>query len=308
MHDTEQIKGKNITLIVNPKAGKLVSEQRAERISSLLQKQECNVTCFYTEYAKHAIQIVKDNAHRSDVFVCCGGDGTLNEVVGAVTVYASGKPVGYIPAGTTNDFASTVGLSKNVDKSVKAITDGNISALDLGYIRQSGTYFTYVASFGAFTNVSYETTQESKNVFGHAAYILDGIRSLKDIKPYHMVLKTESEVIDGDFIFGSITNSMSLGGIMKFKKEDVSLNDGKFEVFLIKMPEQVQQFNEIMKNLIIQKHDEKYVRLLHASHIEMRFDSPTAFTADGEFAGEYTELTVDNINKGLKIYTQKDVV
>ncbi len=303
MSDAENVKGKNISLIINPKAGHLISQQRGNRIAELLQKHSCNVRLFYTERRGHAMQIVADNAKKTDIFICCGGDGTLNETVNGVMEHAPNTPIGYIPSGTTNDFASTMKLSKNLDRAVSVITSGCLFQTDIGRIKESGRYFSYIASFGAFTSVSYQTPQETKNVFGHAAYIFDGIKSLKDIKGHRVTVYTDDGVIDGDFVFGSITNSMSVGGVMSFKKNDVCLDDGKLEVLLISMPENPQQLSDIMFQLLNQKHDGKTVRLMHSSHIRMVFDAPTSFTADGEFAGEYVDISVDNVQKALKIYT-----
>ncbi len=307
MADSDNLKGKKISLIINPKAGHLVSQQKGREITELLQRRGCDVRLFYTEYSKHALQIINESREKTDIFVCCGGDGTLNEVVTSVFLNCPDKPIGYIPSGTTNDFAATVGLSKFTLKAVKTVTDGYLSSLDIGHITDTDKYFVYVASFGAFTSASYSTPQEAKNVFGHAAYVLDGMKSLKDIKSHHTRIKTDTEEFEGDYAFGSITNSMSVGGMFSFKKEDVCLNDGKFELLLVKQPENPQQIGEMMHMLLYREYDGNRVKLVHSSHIEIEFDDEQPFTSDGEFAGNYKKIVIDNINKGIRIYTPNEL-
>ncbi len=307
MWDSANVRGKKICLIINPKAGHQVSQIKSREIMELLQRRGCDVKLFYTEYSKHAMEIVRDNCGKADIFVCCGGDGTLNEVITAVMIHAPEIPIGYIPSGTTNDFAVTAGLSKLTPKAVKTVTDGCISTLDVGHIADTDKYFLYIASFGAFTSASYATPQEVKNVFGHAAYVFDGIRSLKDIKPHYARIKTDDGEIIGEYAFGSITNSMSVGGVFSFKKDDVCLNDGKFELLLVKKPENPQQIGEMMHMLLSHEYDGDRVKLVHSSHVEIEFDEEQSFTADGEFAGNYKKIVIDNISKAIKIYTPSEL-
>ncbi len=306
MFNVDCLQNMNVCLIINPKAGHAVSVEKGEKISNMLKKHGCNVECFYTAHTNHATELVEKNLGKADVFVCCGGDGTLNETVAGIMHCAADTPIGYIPSGTTNDFANTLGLPKNPEKAVEMIANGNIFRTDVGIINGTHRHFTYIASFGAFANVSYETPQDVKNMLGHTAYILDGIKSIKDIKPIHARIKADDWETEGSFIYGSVTNSMSVGGMISLKKDDVVLDDGKFEVLTVSAPENVQQLGETMRMLFNRKYDGKRVNLTHSSHVEFEFDKPISFTADGEFAGEYEKISIDNIPRGLKIYTTRN--
>ncbi len=303
MSQEYMLSGKKALLIVNPKAGRLISQQKADKIISQLDFVGCKTELCFTEYSKHATKLIEENHGKYDVFVCCGGDGTLNETVSGVMRYAKGSPIGYFPSGTTNDFAKTLGLSRSVEKNSEFMKNGLLNSFDVGYLKQQDMYFTYIASFGAFSAVSYATKQDMKNIFGHAAYIFDGIKSIKDIRAYRASVQADGQRIDGDFIFGSVTNTLSVGGVMNFRKDDVCLNDGKFELMLVRTPSSMQQFGEICVSLINKKFDEKNVIFLHASNITFDFDTPVAFTADGEFAAEHTVLDISNIQNGMNVFS-----
>lgn len=300
-----ELNGKKVALIVNPKAGKQISEEKAKKIITRLDKLNCETTLYFTEYSKHATKIVEENSDKFDVFMCCGGDGTLNETVSGVVRYAPDKPIGYFPSGTTNDFAKTLGLSKTIDKNFGCMEKGELAMLDVGYLAQQDMYFTYVTSFGIFSAVSYQTKQDLKNIFGHAAYIFDGIKSLKDIRSYNAKVTADSFTTQGNFIFGSVTNTLSVGGVMNFKKDDVKLNDGKFEILLVRMPSNMQTFGEICVSLMNKRYDEKNVILLHASEIKFEFEEQVAFTADGEFGGDHQVLEIKNLNKAMQVFSPR---
>ncbi len=305
MSDNYELNGKKAALIVNPKAGKQISEEKAKKIMTRLNKLNCETELYFTEYSKHATKLVEENSDKFDVFMCCGGDGTLNETVSGVIRYTDNKPIGYFPSGTTNDFAKTLGLSRTVEKNFGCMEKGTLTSLDVGYSVQQDMYFTYVASFGAFTAVSYKTKQDLKNLFGHAAYIFDGIKSLKDIRAYNVKVTADSYTTQGNFIFGSVTNTLSVGGVMNFKKDDVKLDDGLFEVLLVRMPSNMQILGEICVSLMNKKYDEKNVIMLHASDIKFEFEEKVAFTADGEYGGEHQMLEIKNLKKAMRIFSPR---
>ncbi len=295
---------KDVSLIINPRAGASHSNEYAVSINSLLTERGYNTNTYFTEFQGHATQLAKELSSKSDFIVCCGGDGTLNETVCGIIESGLNIPLGYIPAGTTNDFAKTLKLSKNLTDAVNTITEENAVSLDIGFIDDKKP-FVYVASFGLFANVSYDTPQETKNKYGHAAYIIDGIKSLSDIKSHKAKITADGTVYEGSFIFGSVTNSLSLGGIMNFKASDVTLNDGKFELLLIKTPESITQIGNIVVSMINQQFNAKEIFFTHASEILFEFESPVAFTSDGEYAGTYEKIKTTNSKGRLSLYIKK---
>lgn len=295
---------KSISLIINPNAGSAQMKGQSSTIASLLSERGYNTSVYFTERRGHASQLAKELSETSDFIVCCGGDGTLNETVCGIIESGRDIPLGYIPSGTTNDFAKTVKLTKNLTDAVNIITEENAVALDIGMLNENKP-FVYVASFGLFTSSSYGTSQESKNKFGHAAYIIDGIKSLSDIKHHKAKVTADDVVYEGDYIFGSVTNSHSLGGILNFKPSDVQLNDGKFELLLIKTPENITQLSNIIVSMLNQQFNAKEIVFTRASVITTEFESPVSLTVDGEYAGTFDKVKIENIKGKLCLYTKK---
>lgn len=297
---------KKITLIINPKAGSgtFGTPEKALSVTSLLSERGYLTTVYFTDSQGHATQLAKQYAESSDIIVCCGGDGTLNETVCGVILSEKNTPIGYIPAGTTNDYARTLKISKNLTDAVNIISSEYGMALDAGLVNGE-KYFVYVASFGLFTNVAYGTSQNAKNKLGHMAYILDGVKSLSDIRSHHVKVTADGIVYEGDYIFGSITNSLSIGGVMNFRSSDVTLDDGKFELLLIKTPKTVAQLGTIMMNLLNQQYTSKDVLFIHASEIMTEFEQPTPLTFDGEYAGIYKNVHIKNLKGRFTLYVKK---
>ncbi len=297
---------KNITLIINPKAGAGIfgTEEKALGIVSLLAERGYDTDVKFTSAQGHATELAKEYASKSDIIVCCGGDGTLNETVGGVIASGIDTPIGYIPAGTTNDFAKTLKIPKDITEAVNIISAENGVALDAGEIKD-GRHFIYVASFGLFTNVTYSTSQNTKNKLGYMAYVLDGIKSLSEIKTHRAKITADGEVYEGEFIFGAITNSLSIGGVMNFAASDVVLNDGKFEVLLIKMPKTLTQLGNIAVNLLNKKYNSSDVVFTHASEIITEFEHPTPLTFDGEYAGTFNNVHINNSKGRFTLYVKK---
>ncbi|MPM76198.1 Diacylglycerol kinase [bioreactor metagenome] len=264
---------------------------------------------FTTAAPKDATQIVVNQAANYDLIVCCGGDGTLNEVLsGLISAGHENIPVGYIPCGTTNDFARTLHLSKDIPAATRHILKGRSEIHDVGYIKERGSgpakiFFNYIASFGAFTEVSYATPQKLKNKFGYLAYTINGVKSVGKIKPIHAKVDCCELKIEDNFIFGGISNSLSVGGIIKMMPDEVSLNDGKFEVLLVKNPQSISDWKSILNAIDSQTFDGNGVFFFKTSHIELEFDYPVPFTNDGEFAGEYKHAVLGICDKKITFIT-----
>ena len=233
---------KKLLFIYNPKAGKSqIKNKLGEIVEILSQKYE--ITIIPTQKAKEAIEITRNKCKDYDLIVCAGGDGTLDETVEGIVSSNISKPIGYIPCGSTNDVANSIGLSKNIEKATKNIIKEKEHLYDYGLFNKN--IFVYVAAFGLFTDVSYETNQDLKNALGHFAYVLEGAKRLSDIKSYHMKITYDGNIIEDDFILGVISSSKSIGGIKMIDKilpQEIELDDGLFEVSLIKLQIKKEMF------------------------------------------------------------------
>ena len=220
---------KKVLLIINPKAGKTKVKTSLFDIIDILTEHDMTVTVEITRYGGHARDISTHIPDEYDMVVCAGGDGTLNEVIAGIIASGKNIPIGYIPAGSTNDFASTLHLSKDMKKAALDIAEGVVRSIDIGLFKNR--YFTYVASFGAFTKASYSTPQEVKNTLGHLAYVLEGMKDLPTIKGEYMKMVCgNGTVYEGEYIFGAIANSTSVGGVISLDSRLVTMNDCKFEI------------------------------------------------------------------------------
>ena len=218
---------KNLLLIVNPCSGRAKMGPSLLGVVEIFSKADFEVTVYPTKERGDATEKIKTvTAKDYDLIVACGGDGTLNEVITGLMHSGEDIPIGYIPAGTLNEWSTGLGISKTIRQAAKDIVKGKEITLDIGEFGDN--YFTYTASFGAFTSVSYSANQEIKNVLGQAAYFFEGIKSLGTIKPIHLKFQYDGKEIEGDYLFGAISNSISVGGIVKFDQSVVKLNDGLF--------------------------------------------------------------------------------
>ncbi|MCL1919228.1 MAG: diacylglycerol kinase family lipid kinase [Peptococcaceae bacterium] len=293
---------KKLAIVVNPVSGKgqfLVGLSRA--IQHFCQAGYC-VTIYMTQKKDDATAFAQYRGEEHDILVCCGGDGTLNETVNGLMRLANPPALGYIPLGTTNDFANSLGLIKNPKKAAEAIIVAEPTAIDIGQF--GNTYFTYIAAFGIFTDVSYTTPQEAKQTFGHLAYLLEGLTRLSDIPVYHTVVEHDLGRIEGDFIFGGVTNSMSVAGLVKFKPDFVSLRDGYFEVFLIKPPQNISHLQKIIGGFITQTYDPEWIILLQTATVVFHFDNPIPWTIDGENGGDHQNITIRCLPEKLRLLAE----
>lgn len=291
---------KKILLIINPVAGNARAKFRTFHIADWFYKRGYLTTALTTTQKGDATNFVKQYVNEHDIIVCYGGDGTLNEIISGLLQAASKTPVGYLPAGTTNDMAKTLHLPKNMKKAAKIIVNEKPIYQDIGIFNNT-QYFSYIASFGAFTKASYATPQWLKNKFGHLAYVLDGIKSVGNIRPYRLKVISGDLQEEAEFIFGSVTNSFSVGGMFQFKSTDICLNDGKFEVLLIRNPRNMVQMRSIIYDLFHQKFDRDNILFFHTNKVMFQFEEETAWTVDGEFAGQPNEVYIENLHHAIKI-------
>ena len=229
-----------------------------------------------------------------------GGDGTLDEVVSGMMESERKCPIGYIPAGSTNDFADSLKLPKDMVAAAKRITEFNEFPCDIGCFNDD--YFVYVAAFGLFTDVSYETSQDLKNALGHMAYLLEGAKKLTNIKSYHMTVRVDDELeVSGEYIYGMVTNSTSVGGFKNITGKDVKLDDGMFELTLVKMPKNLVELQAIIGAMLTQTADDKYFFQTRGHEIELISEEPVPWALDGEYGGEHTDVFVRDAEKALTL-------
>ncbi len=294
---------KKLLFIFNPFSGKGQIKNKLMEIVDIMVKAGYEVNIYPTQARADALYKVKDEAKKYDLIVCSGGDGTLDETVSGMMLSEKRVPLGYIPAGSTNDFAASLKIPNNMTKAAQIAVEGSAFPCDVGYF--NGDSFIYIAAFGLFTDVSYQTTQELKNVLGHAAYILEGAKRLHDIRAYHMRVEYEDQVLEDDFIYGMITNSNSVGGFKNIAGRNVLLDDGVFEVTLIKMPKNPVELNEIIFNLTSRKDETELIYSFKTECIHFYPQEIIPWTLDGEFGGEHQEVEIRNQHKALEIMVKK---
>lgn len=283
---------KKLLFIFNPKSGKAQIKTHLLAIIDIFVKAGYQVETYPTQSARDAIEYTAERAKDFDMIVCSGGDGTLDEVVAGLLKSGVKTPLGYVPAGSTNDFACSLKLPKTMTKAAQVAVSGADFACDIGTFNDKT--FVYIAAFGIFTDVSYGTQQELKNLLGHMAYILEGAKSLSAIKSYPMKFTCEGKVMEGDFIYGMITNSMSVGGFTGLMGPGVELNDGLFEVTLIRNPKNMVEFNDLLAALL--NKDFSGDMLVHFKTDKIRVESGVEvdWTLDGEYGGGHFMLQIEN--------------
>ena len=294
---------KKLLFILNPHAGKAQIKGRLLQIVDLMVKKGYDVTIYPTQAKRDALKMVQKRAGEFDLIVCSGGDGTLDEAVSGMMLSGKKIPLGYIPAGSTNDFANTIKIPKDMVKAAEIAVSGQKFACDIGMFNQKP--FVYVAAFGMFTAVSYKTRQEWKNILGHAAYLLEGVKSLTDITSYHLRVECAGRVIEDEFIYGMITNSNSVGGFKNMTGKNVLLNDGKFEVTLIRMPKNIVELNAILGSLTNLIDDTDLIYSFKSDCITFLSEENVSWTLDGEYGGSLHEVTIRNIRQALEIMVKK---
>lgn len=287
-----------LLLIVNPCSGRAKMRPQLLKVIEIFSNAGYIVTVYPTKHQGDATEMVAGlSKHAYDVIVACGGDGTLNEVITGIMQSKVECRIGYIPSGTLNEWSTGLGISKIIPDAANDIVNGKTTSLDIG--KFGDKYFSYTASFGAFTSASYSTAQEFKNVLGQAAYVLEGIKSVGQIKPIHMKITADEREIEGDFLFGAISNSMSVGGIVKYDDATVALNDGFFEIFLIRNFGNVLKLPPLAEGILTKNLDREGMEFLHARKIKIVTDNPVSWTLDGEFAESQGKLKIANIHNAI---------
>ena len=283
---------KSMMLLVNPNAGKGGYKSSLAEILEVFCQNDVLPTVYFTRAAGEAPALVRENVANYDFIVCLGGDGTLSEVVNGMMQAENKRPIGYIPLGTANDVAKTLGLSNRPVQAARDIIAGKLFPFDVGQFGSS--FFTYVAAFGAFTEVSYGTPQEAKHALGHLAYMLEGMKSIPKLDHYKAIVEYDDGALEGDFIFGAVTNSTSIAGLLKLDSDNVNLSDGMFEVLLIKMPQDIVELTEIINSVLSNKFDGENVLFLKSSEVRILFEKPVAWTRDGEDGGRHRDVMIFN--------------
>lgn len=295
---------RKLLFVFNPKSGMGLIKNNLLDILDIMVKAGFEPTVYPTQARGDAIRKVKEDGAKYDRIVCSGGDGTLDEVVTGMQEANLQIPLGYIPAGSTNDFARTLGIPNDMAKAAEIAVGEHIFPCDVGSFNEET--FIYIAGFGIFTEISYETPQELKNIFGHAAYILSAAKSLTMIPSYVMQVEANDEVILDRFIYGMITNSVSVAGFKGLTGKDIQLDDGEFEVTLIRRPSNPIELNEIIGYLTSLISETKMVYTFKASHIKIRSRSSVSWTMDGENGGEHWSVEIKNHHKKLNILTKEE--
>ena len=295
---------KKLLFIMNPLAGMKKANRYLADIIALFNRAGYDVLTYMTAAPGDCVTAVEQKAAGMDLIVCVGGDGTFNETVSGLLRTGLDIPVGYIPAGSTNDFAASLKLPTNVLEAAQLIAEGEPVAYDVG--RFDNRYFTYVASFGAFTRVSYATPQSVKNALGHTAYLLGGLQEISQIRPFHVRFDLDDgQVIEDDFIFGAISNSTSVGGILTLDPKQVDMQDGKFELFLVRAPKDVLELSECAKALTEQKCNCKVITFCSASRITVTAPPDMNWTLDGEMEPGHDTVSVENLHHSIRLMQRR---
>ena len=290
---------KKALFLFNPQAGKSQVKNNLMGIIDLFVKQEYDVNVHPTQSQGDITRILSESASEYDLILLAGGDGTLNEAVNGLMTVEQRPMIGYIPAGTVNDVASSLHIPKNIRKAAVKISNGQPYSYDVGAFNQR--YFIYTAAFGAFTAASYATPRNSKKALGRTAYLLEGIKRLSSIKGYRVRIEYDGGCLEDNFLLGMVTNSTSVGGFKLFDRDRISLNDGLLEASLIKMPRTPLEFQSLLNALSSRKADAKTVTVLTSTSFKITTTEELAWTLDGEYGGTTTEADIHVCPSALSI-------
>lgn len=295
---------KKLFFVYNPFSGRGFIKTCLSDIINIFTVAGYEVTVYPTQRAMDGYDRVCEADGKYDLIVCSGGDGTLNEVIAAAMTHQIKRPkIGYIPAGSTNDFAQGLGIPKDMKMAARRIADGQVFSCDLGTM--NGRYFNYVAAFGVFTEVSYKTPQNMKNILGHQAYVLESFKSLSKIQAYSMKITFDGEVREDRYLFGMVANSESVGGIKGITGIDVEMNDGMFEVALVKEPKNPIELQQIIGGLLIKSPDNPMIERFKTAAITFESDAAVAWTLDGENGDEHAFVKIQIVPNAIDIIVPK---
>ncbi|MBP3462744.1 MAG: YegS/Rv2252/BmrU family lipid kinase [Tyzzerella sp.] len=297
---------KKMLFIYNPNAGKGLLKAKLSDVLDIMVKAGYELTVYPTQSYRDAYRKVVYMDKGYDIVVCSGGDGTLDEVVTGMMKRDKEDriPIGYIPTGTTNDFASSLHISRDIMEAADTTVHGKPFACDVGKFNKD--VFVYVAAFGLFTDVPYQTDQKLKNALGHAAYVLEGVKRLSNVPSYHIKITADGREIEDEFMIGMITNSRSVAGFRSIMGKDVKFDDGEFEVTLIKKPKSLIGLQEIITALLIENFDTKHMYTFKAKEITLESKEEIPWTLDGEFGGQHEEVHIINKKQALEIMIERE--
>lgn len=290
---------KKLYFIYNPHAGKEHIKGKLYGILQVMADAGYELTVYPTKGAQDAMEQLIQLPDGYDLVVCSGGDGTLDEVVTGMMCRKHKIPIGYIPAGTCNDFARSLKIPVNMAEAAQIAVAGENFPCDVGSFNDNN--FIYIAGFGIFTDVSYTTKQEVKNVLGQMAYILEGMKSIYNVKSYQLQVTSEEMCFEGDFLFGMVTNSKSVGGFKGIVGKDVVFDDGVYEVTFIRRPKNAIELQEILTALLVKEIDSKYMYSFRSARIEIESKEAIPWTLDGEFGGDHKHVIITNNPRAVEI-------
>ena len=290
---------KKMLFVMNPYSGTRRANKYLVEIIDLFNRANYEVMVHMTQGQGDATNVVAAKAHEMDLIVCCGGDGTFNETISGMLSVGADVPLGYIPAGSTNDFAASLKLSGNVMQAAQDILEGQPITYDVG--KFGNRYFSYVASFGAFTKASYATPQSIKNALGHTAYLLEGISELSQIKNEHVRMEIDGQVVEDDFLFGAISNSTSVGGILTLSPDVVDLADGQMEILLVRAARSLAEIAECIQAVQTQKYNCSMITFRSAKKVRIFADPDMAWTLDGEREEGHAQVDVENVHHAIRL-------
>lgn len=291
---------RKMLFFVNPKAGQLELRNRLMEVLSVFTAAGYDVTVHTTLGPGDLTSFLVREAEHYDLVVCAGGDGTLNETVSGLMQLHHRPLLGYLPVGTVNDVAATLGLSRDPVEAARTVIGGTPYAIDIGSLGRD-RWFTYVAGFGAFTDVSYQTPQQDKRIFGRLAYLLNGVKSLGEIRPIHVRVETDTETIEDDVLLGLVCSTTSVGGFRARPKVGVKLDDGLFEVLLAKNITSAADLNALGALLLRREFDPAFFHRFQVAQIRFQFPGEVKWTVDGEFGGAHTDVEIVNHNRAVQI-------
>lgn len=297
---------KKMLFIYNPNSGMGLLKPKLSDVLDIFVKGGYDVTVYPTQRYHDAYRKTETYEEYYDMVVCSGGDGTLDEVVSAMQMRSEQVPIGYIPAGTTNDFASSLHISKNILEAADTVVNGVPFPCDVGTFNKD--YFIYVAAFGLFTDVSYETKQSMKNVLGHLAYVLEGTKRIFNIPSYRIKVTHDGEEIEDEFIYGMVTNSRSVGGFRGIIGRNVKFDDGEFEITLIKTPKNPLELNDLLGAIVMRQINPDRMYSFRSGTIRFESVEEIPWTLDGEFGGVHDTVIVTNKKKALNIMVKPEAV
>ena len=293
---------KKLLFVYNARSGKARIKRYLSDIINIFIQSGYYVESYQTQSVCDAKKQIAGRGQHFDLIVVAGGDGTLNEGISGMMHLGRRIPIGYIPSGSTNDFATSLKLPKDMLQAAKLAVDGNPAYVDIGGFNRSN--FVYIAAFGAFTDVSYSTPQDLKNLLGHSAYIIEALKQFGNIMTsYHFRIERENgQIIEDDFIYGMVTNSVSAGGFKGITGRNIILDDGLFEVTLLKKPKNPLELQEIMTAMLTAEDNTDLIHSFKSARVTITSEEPVPWTLDGEYGGSHTQIEIENCHEALNLY------